>query len=106
MIQTVLLNREDKVQIELEAFENFESYYAKFYEVGELLGKKTKEFEILLESYNKLKDSDMQVTSGKSTYQVLETSLMARTSPSGLFKTRDSEVQKLQIEIQLSKKSL
>ena len=102
-IQTVLLNLEDKVQKELEVFENFGSYYAKLYEVEELLGKKTKEFEMLLENYNKLKETEMQVTSDKKYLPSPRNMSSGRTSPSGFFKSRDSEVQKLQTEIQYLK---
>ena len=105
-IQTVLINLEDKVQSELEVFENFGNYYAKLYEVEELLGKKTKEFETLFESYNKLKESEIQITSDKKNLVSPRTISSGRTSPSGFFKNRDSEVQKMQTEIQYLKEKI
>jgi chromosome segregation ATPase len=108
-IQTVLNNLEDKVNKELQVFENFGNYYARLYEVEELLGRKTKEFEVLMESYNKLKgESEMLVTNEK---KFLVTSpkhfSSGRTSPSGFSsKSRDLEIQKLQSEIQYLKEKI
>lgn len=101
-IQTVLMNLEDKVMKELEIFGDFGQYYSKLYEVEELLRKKTKDFEELQESYNKVRigTEQMHLTErriGSPSFQIKA----GRTSPSNFMtgQNKDQEIKKLKTDI-------
>lgn len=101
-IQTVLMNLEDKVMKELEIFGNFGEYYSKLYEVEELLRVKTKEFEVLQESFNKVRGETEQMHLTERRVGSPSFRMMAgRTSPLNFMNSqnKDQEIVKLKMDI-------